>query len=121
MTSISCAAFAVPNYNPEGAMLDVSQGVPTLFFRREAYERAGLTRAALDARLGLTDAEFRVEGELVALGPIYDVEALGALLDELEATELSYFDDYFELSGSWPAWLGLSARDAEGRRITTAS
>jgi len=102
-------------------MLDVTHGVPTLFFRREAYERVGLTRAALDARLGLTDAEFKVEGELVALGPIYDVEALGALLDELDATELSYFDDYFELSGSWPDWLALSARAAGGQRVTTAS
>ena len=30
--------------------LSVAQGVPTLFFRREAYERAGLTRVALDTR-----------------------------------------------------------------------
>src|SRR6476619_5085200 len=55
----------------------VTQGVPTLFFRRASYERAGLTRAALDARLGLTDAEFRVEGTLVAIGPVYDVDAQG--------------------------------------------
>ena len=51
--------------------LPVTQGVPTLFFRRASYERAGLTRAALDSRLGLTDAEFRVEDDIVALGPIY--------------------------------------------------
>jgi hypothetical protein len=89
--------------------LSVAHGVPTLFFRREAYERAELTRAALDARLGLTDAEFRVEGDLVALGPIYDVDALGALVDELEATGLTYFDDFFELSGSWPEWLNVLA------------
>jgi hypothetical protein len=88
----------------------MAQGVPTLLFRREAYERAGLTRASLDARLGLTDAEFRVEGDLVALGPIYDVEALGALLDELERLGLVYYEDFFELSGSWPEWLLLSAR-----------
>ena len=30
--------------------LFVNQGVPTLFFRRASYERAGLTRAALDAQ-----------------------------------------------------------------------
>jgi hypothetical protein len=90
--------------------LPVAQGVPTLFFRREAYERAGMTRAALDARLGLTDAEFRVEGELVALGPIYDVDALGSLVDELEATGLTYFEDFFELSGSWPEWLAVLVR-----------
>lgn len=90
--------------------LPVAQGVPTLFFRREAYERAGLTRAALDARLGLTDMEFRVEGELVAVGPIYDVDALGTLVDELETTGLTYYEDFFELSGSWPEWLTVLVR-----------
>ena len=102
-------------------MLDVTQGVPTLFFRRQAYERAGLTRAALDARLGLTDAEFRVEGELVALGPIYDVDALGALLDELEGAGLTYYEDYFELSGSWPEWLAVAVRASGPTRITGVS
>lgn len=102
-------------------MLDVTQGVPTLFFRRQAYEGAGLTRAGLDARLGLTDAEFRVEGELVALGPIYDVDALGALLDELEGAGLTYFEDYFELSGTWPEWLAVAVRATGSARITTAS
>ena len=92
--------------------LSVAQGVPTLFFRRESYERAGLTRASLDARLGLTDAEFRVEGEILALGPIYDVDALGVLVDELEAAGLTYYEDFFELSGSWPDWLALLARAA---------
>jgi hypothetical protein len=90
--------------------LPVTQGVPTLFFRREAYERAELTRTALDARLGLTDAEFRVEGDIVALGPIYDVDALGALVDELESTGLVYYEDFFELSGSWPEWLTVMVR-----------
>lgn len=90
--------------------LPVAQGVPTLFFRREAYERAGLTRAALDARLGLTDAEFRVDGDLVALGPLYDVDALGTLVDELESSGLTYYEDFFELSGSWPEWLLIMAR-----------
>ena len=90
--------------------LPVTHGVPTLFFRRAAYERAGLTRAAIDARLGLTDAEFRVDGDLVALGPIYDVEALGTLVDELEGVGLTYYEDFFELSGSWPEWLALTAR-----------
>lgn len=87
--------------------LTLIHGVPTLFFRREAYERSGITREALDTRLGLTDAEFRVDGDLIALGPIYDADALGALLQELEATGLTYFDDYFELSGGWPEWLTL--------------
>ncbi|MDQ6634203.1 MAG: hypothetical protein M3Z10_05525 [Gemmatimonadota bacterium] len=100
--------------------LSVMQGVPTLFFRRPAYERAGLTRASLDERLGLTDTEFRVEGDIVALGPIYDVEALGALVDELESTGLTYYEDFFELSGSWPEWLALLARASTGP-VTAAS
>ena len=90
----------------------ITQGVPTLFFRRQAYEQSGLTRAALDARLGLTDAEFRVEGDLIALGPIYDVDSLGALVDELERSGLTYYEDFFELSGSWPEWLAVLARSA---------
>jgi hypothetical protein len=93
--------------------LPVTHGVPTLFFRRDAYERADLSRAALDTRLGLTDEEFRVEGDIVALGPIYDVEALGSLVDELEASGLVYFDDFFELSGSWPEWLSILARSTD--------
>ena len=90
--------------------LPIAHGVPTLFFRRQAYEQAGLTRASLDARLGLTDAEFRVEGDLIALGPIYDIDALGTLVDELEASGLTYYDDFFEMSGSWPEWLSVLAR-----------
>jgi hypothetical protein len=100
--------------------MSVTQGAPTLFFRRQAYERAGVTRASLDERLGLTDTEFRVDGDLIALGPIYDVEALGTLVDELESAGLTYYDDFFELSGSWPEWLVLSAR-ASGGPATGAS
>ena len=101
--------------------LQIAQGVPTLFFRRSAYERAGLTRAALDARLGLTDEEFRVEGELIAIGPVYDGEALASLLEDLEGMGLVYFDDYFELSGSWPEWLSILARAAAGETVREAS
>lgn len=88
-----------------------STGAPTLFLRREAYEKSGLTRAALDERLGLTPDEFRVEGNLIALGPIYSAEgdALGELVAELEDAGLVYFDDFFELSGNWPDWLKLYA------------
>ncbi|MEO6527130.1 MAG: hypothetical protein ABIP93_10935 [Gemmatimonadaceae bacterium] len=101
--------------------LAITQGVPTLFLRRASYERAGLTRASLDERLGLTDAEFRVDGGLVALGPIYDVDALGALVDDLEKIGLVYYDDYFELSGSWPEWLLVLASDAASGGLTSAS
>lgn len=89
--------------------LDVAAGHPTLLIRRAAYERAGLTRHALDERLGLTADEFRVEGDLVALGPIFDEDALGPVLADLEALGLAYFDDFFEMSGNWPEWLRVLA------------
>jgi hypothetical protein len=87
----------------------VATGAPTLFMRRAAYESSGLTRAAIDTRLGLTPEEFRVEGDLVAIGPIYgtDADALADLFAELESLGLVYFDDFFELTGNWPAWLQL--------------
>lgn len=94
--------------------LHATSGAPTLFIRRSAYERADLTRAAIDERLGLTADEFRVEGDLVAIGPVYDAEAFTALLDELEKLGLTYFDDYFELSGNWPAWVAVLVGSSTG-------
>lgn len=101
--------------------LPVTHGVPTLFIRRPAYERTDLTRATLDERLGLTDAEFQVDGDLVVLGPIYDVEALGTLVDDLEAAGLVYYEDFFELSGSWPDWLEIVVRATNRKPATGAS
>jgi hypothetical protein len=91
--------------------LQIEAGAPTLFLRRAAYEKSGLTRAALDERLGLTPDEFRVEGNLIAIGPIYssDGDALGDLIAELEGMGLVYFDDFFELTGNWPEWLKVLA------------
>lgn len=85
--------------------LEIAQGTPTLFIRRDAYERAGLVRQAIDQRLGLTADEFRVEGQLVAVGPVHDQDALAALIGELEGLGLEYFEEFFELSGNWPDWL----------------
>lgn len=91
--------------------LSLIAGAPTLFIRRAAYESSGLTRASLDERLGLTPDEFRVEGDLIAIGPIYekDGDSLGDLIEELEGAGLVYFDDFFELSGNWPEWLKVLA------------
>ena len=85
--------------------LSIHTTAPTLLIRRAAYERSGLTRAALDERLNLTADEFRVERGLVAIGPFVELDALTELIDELEGVGLVYFDDFFELSGNWPEWL----------------
>ena len=87
--------------------MDVPASAPTLFIRKAAFERAGLTRAAMDERLNLTEDEFRVEGDLIAIGPLPGETALTDLIDELESAGLEYFDDFFELSGNWPNWLRL--------------
>lgn len=87
--------------------LAVPNGAPTLLIRRAAYERTGLNRLALDQRLGLTPDEFRVEGNLVVVGPVPGEESLTQVIGELEGLGLVYFDDFFELSGNWPSWLAL--------------
>jgi hypothetical protein len=89
--------------------LEVSNGSPTLFIRRDAFERVGLTRARLDDRLNLTDEEFRVEGELVAVGPLVGETSVEELVGELEGLGLVYYDDFFELTGNWPEWLRVLA------------
>lgn len=111
----ACSAPATPavnfgsHANPISMPIDIPAGSPTLVVRKDAFERVGLTRAALDARLNLTADEFRVEGSLVAIGPLVGDTALTSLIEELEALGLEYFEDFFELSGNWPEWLGLFA------------
>ena len=92
--------------------LPVSAGNPTLFIRRDAFERSGLTRAQLDDRLGLTADEFRVEGQLVVIGPLVGETGIEGLVEELEGLGLVYYDDFFELSGNWPDWLRLLVMSA---------
>ena len=89
--------------------LPVSTVGPTLFIRKSAYERSGLRRVQIDERLGLTAEEFRVEGDLIAIGPLVGEDSLSAIIQELEDASLVYFDDFFELSGNWPPWLQLYA------------
>lgn len=92
----------------------------SLIIRRGAFERQGITRAAIDQRLGLTDQEFRVEGDLIVIGPILDDDALQGLIADLENAGLVYFEEFFDLSGNWPAWLVLFASDGGRTRVTGA-
>ena len=111
--------YSVQYQEPRIVMpLTVPSGAPTLFIRRSAYEKSGLDRAAIDERLGLTPEEFRVEGTLIAIGPIAGEDTLTDIIGELEANGLAYFDDFFELSGNWPDWLRLygAAADAAPTR-----
>lgn len=85
------------------------QGSAMLFIRRHSFERAGLTRSAVDARLNLTADEFRVEGQLIAVGPLVGDNAVADLIEEFEQAGLTYYEDFFELSGNWPEWLRLLA------------
>ena len=97
--------------------LQLTTNNPSLIIRRPAFERAGITRAIIDERLGLTDQEFRVEGELVVVGPILDESALQDLIEDFENAGLVYFDDYFDLSGNWPEWLAVFVA---GQRVSDA-
>lgn len=85
--------------------IKLATNAPTLLIRREAFERANLTRAGIDRWLNLTADEFHVEGSLVAVGPIHDDDAMQAFVLALEEMGLTYFDDVFEMSGNWPEWL----------------
>lgn len=89
--------------------LSVRAGLPVLFIRKEAFERASLIRSEIDDQFNLTDAEFRVEKALVAIGPLPSDEMIGPMIEYLEQKGIAYFDDMFELSGNWPEWLQLFA------------
>ena len=89
--------------------LQVPPGLPTILIRKDAFERENLVRSEIDERFNLTDAEFRVEGGLVMIGPLPSDEMLGPMLEYLEEKGLEYYDDVFELSGNWPDWVRLFA------------
>lgn len=88
--------------------LEIRATHPTVCVRRDAFERSGLCRADIDARFGLVDDEFRLERDLIVIGPLFG-DSVAQLLAMLEHTGLEYFDDYFELSGNWPEWLRIYA------------
>jgi hypothetical protein len=83
---------------------------PTLAIRREAFERAGLSRETIDRVLNLTDDEFRVEGSLIAIGPLPAPDDVPNLIELFEEAGLVYFDDFMEIPGGFPDWLELYVR-----------
>jgi hypothetical protein len=87
----------------------LEQDQSTLLLRKAAFERAGLARTMFDERLGLTEGEFQLEGDLICVGPIPSAEDVQQVIGELEEAGLVYFEDFFELSGNWPSWLTVFA------------
>lgn len=83
---------------------------PTLAVRRDAFERAGLSRETIDRVLNLTDEEFRVEGMLIAIGPLPAPDDVPDLIELFEDAGLVYFDDFMEVPGGFPDWLELYVR-----------
>src|SRR4051812_45582883 len=94
--------------------LKIASEASTIVIRRQAFEAHGLTRSEIDSVLGLTDEEFRVEGDLIAVGPVFDAEALGSFVVDLEGRGLVFFEDFFELSGNWPEWISVFAMASSG-------
>jgi hypothetical protein len=98
----------VGNHRDEQTMpIKLDSGRPSILIRKEKYESAGLVRAEIDSQFNLTDQEFRVGDQLVVLGPLPSDDMIGPLTEYLESKDLSYFDDFFELSGNWPDWLQI--------------
>ena len=89
--------------------LTVPAGLPTILIRKGAFERAGVNRPEIDSLFNLTDQEFRVEGGLIAIGPLPSDDMLGLVVAFFETKGLVYYDEFFELSGNWPEWLKLYA------------
>jgi hypothetical protein len=89
--------------------LNIPAVLPTILIRKDAFERAALNRPEIDSLFNLTDAEFRVESGLVAIGPLPADDMVGLLTGYLESKGLVYYDEFFELSGNWPEWLRLYA------------
>lgn len=89
--------------------LSVANSLATIFVRKSAFETGSLARAEIDQRFNLTDEEFRVEGELIAIGPLPSDDMVGPVLEYFESKGLVYYDDFFELSGNWPEWLRVYA------------
>jgi len=87
--------------------LRIARDAPTVLVKRTSWERSGLARAEVDRRFGLTPDEFRVEGSVVAIGPLFEDAHLEQLVDLLEGAGLVHFDDFFDLSGIWPEWLDV--------------
>ena len=95
--------------------IELAHNRGTILIRRSAFERANLTRSAIDDRYNLTDEEFQVEEDLIVIGPLPSEDSIPQMIEDLEQSGLAYFDDFFDLSGNWPDWLTIYTRSREGK------
>ena len=93
--------------------IELAHNRGSVLIRRSAFERANLARSAIDERYNLTDEEFHVEEHLVVIGPLPSEDMIPQIIEDLERSGLTYFDDFFDLSGNWPDWLSIYARARE--------
>ena len=96
--------------------IELAHNRGTILIRRSAFERANLTRSAIDDRYNLTDEEFQVEEDLIVIGPLPSEDSIPQMIEDLEQSGLAYFDDFFDLSGNWPDWLTIYTRAREEKR-----
>src|SRR6476469_5810927 len=95
--------------------IELAHNRGTILIRRSAFERANLTRSAIDDRYNLTDEEFQVEEDLIVIGPLPSEDSIPQMIEDLEQSGLAYLDDFFDLSGNWPDWLTIYTRSREGK------
>jgi hypothetical protein len=93
--------------------IELAHNRGSILIRRSAFERAGLARSVIDERYSLTDTEFHVEEDLVVIGPLPSEDMIPQLIEDLEQSGLTYFEDFFDLSGNWPDWLTIYTRVRE--------
>ncbi len=91
--------------------ISLAEGRSSMCIRKPAFEQFNFTRAGLDAKWQLTPDEFRMEGNLIVVGPAASDETIGNWVADLEAEGLTYYDDFFEFSGNWPGWLDLFVKE----------
>jgi len=96
--------------------IELAHNRASILIRRAAFERANLVRSAIDEKYNLTDEEFEVEEDLVVIGPLPSDDMISQLIADLESSGLTYFDDFFDLSGNWPDWLAVYVRGSKGRQ-----
>lgn len=101
-------------YYLTNGMMKLQQSRASVLIRRDAFERAGIARSIIDQRYNLTDQEFQVAEGLVIIGPLPSDDMVPNLISDLEGSGLSYYEDFFEMSGNWPEWLDIHVRENKG-------